>query len=443
MNKELWLKAAAEKGFESFEIYQAFHAEKTYSWFDGQLDSFVTSSVTGNALRGIYNKKMVGFSTEKDDDAAVAEVLDAMAQQAGAITSDDETVIFPPFEDAPEPALSSRKWVKPDAAQVKELLSQIEKKILAYDPAIRQVSFLQWTEQTDSRQITNSLGMRAEDTGYAQVLAAGAAAVREGEVKDSYLEEVIEDLAGFDADRFVKKLCDDTLAKLGAKSVPSGQYRVIFKNEAMTSLFAAFSDIFSGERIGKGISPLAGKVGEAVFSEVINVVDDPRCDKTVRLMNYDDEGHPTAKKTVVDRGVFTTVLHSSRSAARMNTKSTGNGFKSSCASAVDVRPMNCCILPGAKTLEEMCGEMGDGIVITALAGLHAGLDHVTGDFSLQCSGYLVKDGRRDRSVTLITVAGNYLDMMKRAVCAGNDLDWKYYTIACPSVAFAGCAISGE
>ncbi len=443
MKNEIWLKAAADKGFESFEIYQAFHAEKTYSWYDGQLDSFVTSSVTGTALRGIYNKKMVGFSTEKDDDTAAAEVLDAMAQQAGAITSEDEAVIYPPFEDAPEPAVSSRKWVKPDAAEVKELLSGLEKKILAYDPAIRQVSFMQWTEQTDSKQITNSYGMRAEDAGYAQVLAAGAAAVRDGEVKDSWREEVIDDLAAFDPDEFVNKLCEETLKKLGAKTIPSGQYRVIFKNEAMTSLFSAFSDIFSGDRIGKGISPLAGKQDEAVFSEIISVVDDPRREDTVQLMNYDDEGHPTMKKTVVDKGIFRTPLHSSRSAARMNTKSTGNGFKSSYASAVDVRPLNCCILPGAKTIEEMCEEMGEGIVITALAGLHAGLDHVTGDFSLQCSGYLVKNGKRDQSVTLITVAGNYLDLMKQAVCVGNDLDWKYYTIASPSIAFSGCAISGE
>ena len=61
--------------------------------------------------------------------------------------------------------------------------------------------------------------------------------------------------------------------------------------------------------------------------------------------------------------------------------------------------------------------MKDGLVITDLAGLHAGLNHVTTDFSLQCSGYLVKDGKRDRSVALITAAGNFLDLMKKVAAA--------------------------
>jgi len=82
-------------------------------------------------------------------------------------------------------------------------------------------------------------------------------------------------------------------------------------------------------------------------------------------------------------------------------------------------------------------------VVTDLAGLHAGLDSVTGDFSLQCQGYLVKNGRKDRSVNLITIAGNYLDLMKQVTAVGNDLEWKTHTCASPSIAFAELAVSGE
>ena len=85
----------------------------------------------------------------------------------------------------------------------------------------------------------------------------------------------------------------------------------------------------------------------------------------------------------------------------------------------------------------------DGYVITDLAGLHAGIDFVTTNFSLQCSGYWVKDGKRDHSVSLVTVAANFLEMMKQVTAVGSDLDWKYHSIVTPSIAFQGCAISGK
>ena len=145
----------------------------------------------------------------------------------------------------------------------------------------------------------------------------------------------------------------------------------------------------------------------------------------------------------MDRGVFRTMLHNTKSAARMGMESTGNGFKNGYAGAVSVSPMNCCILPGEKDLDGLTADLGDGLVITRLAGLHAGLNHVTTDFSLQCGGYLVKNGRRDRSVSLVTVAGNFLDLMKKVTAVGSDLDWEYRTAACPSIAFESCAIAGE
>lgn len=106
-------------------------------------------------------------------------------------------------------------------------------------------------------------------------------------------------------------------------------------------------------------------------------------------------------------------------------------------------PMNLYIVPGEKSLEELCAEMKEGYVITSLQGLHAGIDFVTTNFSLQSSGYWIKDGKFDRSVTLVTVAGNFLDLMKKVCAVGNDLEWSYRSIAAPSIYFGECAVAGE
>ena len=105
--------------------------------------------------------------------------------------------------------------------------------------------------------------------------------------------------------------------------------------------------------------------------------------------------------------------------------------------------MNCYIVPGDKSLDELCADMKEGYVITSLQGLHAGVDFVTTNFSLQSSGYYVKDGKRERSVTLVTVAANFLELMNKVVAVGNDLEWSYRSVTCPSIAFSECAVAGE
>ncbi len=51
MNKQKWIARALEMGVEGLEIYEGRSAERSVSWFDGQMDSFVTSDVKGTSLR--------------------------------------------------------------------------------------------------------------------------------------------------------------------------------------------------------------------------------------------------------------------------------------------------------------------------------------------------------------------------------------------------------
>ncbi len=441
MNKQAWLDKAAEKGFEGLEIYRGRSAERRVAWFGGQMDSFVTSDVTGCALRAVVNGRTAGLALEKIDDGKIGETLDLLAAQADIVAPKEPDALRMP--EPAEEVKSGTEWTVPSAELIRETLATLEKAVFAADPRVKQVTEIGWEENVSGREITNSNGVDVADEGRTQVLYAGAAVEENGEVKDGFHVEVVPDLSKLDIEEFARKTVEEAAEKLGAAPVPSGYYPVIFEKRAMTALFSALTDMYSGDLIGKGLSPLKDKLGEAIFSDKITVADDPRNTDALRVAAYDDEGCPTRRKILVDRGVFRTMLHNTKSAARMGMESTGNGFRNGYAGSVNVSPMNCCILPGEKDLDGLTEDMGDGLVITRLAGLHAGLNHVTTDFSLQCGGYLVKNGKRERGVSLITVAGNFLDLMKKVTAVGSDLEWEYRTVACPSVAFEGCAIAGE
>jgi len=251
MNKQKWIQCALENGFESFQIRSSEQKHRKLSWFDGQAESFEASDSTGNVLRGLYGGKMANFATEDTDDANMESVIAGMKERAGFITSEDKEFIREP--EKTEEVTSSRVWVRPDSAEVLALLADLEKRILAYDKRIIQVTDLQWSDGTSSQEIVNSYGMNVSDRGGVQLLIAGAAASDGKDVKNDYNVKVVEDFSKFDADAFVKKLCDSVISKVGATSIPSGNYPVIFEKDAMTDLFSAFMDMFSGELVGRSI----------------------------------------------------------------------------------------------------------------------------------------------------------------------------------------------
>ncbi len=440
MNKQKWIRIAQEKGLTAFEIYQELTKERKVTWFNGQMDTFVTSRVLGTALRGIYEGKMANLALEKTEDEDAEKIIGQLIDQAGTVSTKETDTLRAPEEVKPLP---EKYLVQPTMDEIACALKAIEEKAKNYDERVMQVSRLFWSEESSRREITNSLGMDVADETRSQVLMMGLGVSANGEIKSSYCVKVVPNLAEFDIDAYVKEACDTAIEKLGATSLPSKMYNTIIEREAMTSLFAAFSGMFSGDLIFKGISPLKDALGEEVFSEKITIIDDPASDLSMQPVSFDDEGCPTRCKILVDKGVFKEMLHSTKSAGRMGQDSTGNGFKRGYASAVNVSPMNCYIAPGEKSLDELQEEMGEGVVITSLQGIHAGINPVTTDFSLQCAGYYVKDGKKDHSLSLITIAGNLIKMLKNVQAVGSDLDFEYRSIATPSIYMGECAISGE
>lgn len=200
--------------------------------------------------------------------------------------------------------------------------------------------------------------------------------------------------------------------------------------------------MFDGESAYKGISLLNDSMGKQIFSDIITIVDDPLMEDGYNSRSFDDEGVACRKKTLVEQGVLKNYLHNLKSAKLMNAVSTGNGFKAGYASNVGIAPSNLYIENGNASVEDMIASMKEGIIVTEITGLHAGLNAMTGEFSLQSQGWYVKDGKKLRPVNLITIAGNFLDAMKDIAMLGNDGKLNASSIGSPSILFTSLSVSG-
>jgi len=82
-------------------------------------------------------------------------------------------------------------------------------------------------------------------------------------------------------------------------------------------------------------------------------------------------------------------------------------------------------------------------VITEVSGLHAGANAVSGDFSLIAQGYTVKDGKKDRPVDRITVAGNFFQLLRNIRAVGSDLIFPGSAVGSPSVDVGEIQVAGK
>ena len=115
--------------------------------------------------------------------------------------------------------------------------------------------------------------------------------------------------------------------------------------------------------------------------------------------------------------------------------------------SIAVRPFTMYMAGGEKSEEEIFAEAGEGVYITDLNGLHAGANAISGDFSLQSSGFLVENGGKIDYIKSFTVAGNFYSLLKNITALANNCQLPMATgstaFGAPSVLVDGLTVAGK
>ena len=286
-----------------------------------------------------------------------------------------------------------------------------QEKLYAADPAVIDGCQTQGMSMHSEIAIYNSKGLDLHYENNAAGLVAVAVVTNGQEMANAY-EIKLGELSALDNDKLTAKAVEDAKRKLGGEPPATGVYPVVFDPEAMSSLLGVFSSVFSSENTQKGLSRLGDKEGEAVAAPCVTLVDDPFHKESMVPMNFDGEGCPTRRKNVIENGKLTTLLYNMKTAAVAGRETTGNAGKAGYDGAINVRPFAMYLAAGELTEDEILQKAGNGILITDLGGLHAGANPISGDFSLQSSGFIIKDGKKGEYIKSFTVAGNFYEMLK-------------------------------
>jgi len=423
--KEKLFVEAKAAGLEEYELYCKRASSFDVSIFEAEIDEFKSERTFGVSFRGKVNGKMGYAFSEKLDDAVITFLIDNVKQNADVIEDEEEEFVY--GGDAAYPEVVCYNPATNDIpTEVKiEAAMRMERAAMEVDDRVENLPYCAVDITEAEVYIANSKGL---DVRFITNRICGVAEVQvEGEdeqVKTDYDGYDGLDFAKFDPVAIGQKAAKKALAMLGASPVPSGKYPVIFAPESASEMLETWIAAFSAEKAHKGFSILAGKLGEKIAADCVTIIDDPLMPGQEATTPFDSEGVASRTKTVIDSGMFKTFLHNTKTAAKDGVAPTGNGFKSSLEMPVDIAATNFYVKPGTDSHEALLAKMDNGIVISAVEGLHSGANETSGDFSLAASGFLVEGGKIVRAVDQITISGNFFGMMKDIIAVGSNLEFK-------------------
>ncbi len=418
--KEAVIAVSEKLQVTDYELYYTESDSVSVETYKAEIKGYNTDSGMGICYRCLRDGKAGYASTENlTGEEAESLVLRAL-ENAKSIESEEESFIHEKGDSYA--VLTGNTVEEPSGSELTEAALTLQRELYAADSRVADGTQSYTAYGRSTYALYNSRGLDLEDkASYA--LCAGVALVHEGDEMYDGSEDSDGSLADFNFREIAGKAVEDAVSTIGAASVPSGKYNVVFTGKAFAALLSTYASVFSSEAAQKGMSLLSGREGEKIAAEIVTITDDPLHEKSLVKRSFDGEGVATYKKNVIEGGVLKTLLYNLTTAAKAGVKSTGNGQKASYASPVSVSPFTFYLQPVDGSRDELLADAGSGICIKSVTGLHAGANPITGDFSLLAAGYSFENGKRTKPVKNITVSGNFYTLLKEIERVGSDLEF--------------------
>ena len=430
---------AKEAGLQEVELYISESRSLSISLFHGEVDEYKDNNGYSILARGILNGKCGSATADVWNKDKAAWLVKEMVANAKVIENDDPIFIFKGSEKYHKVNTFNKDLENVSIDQIMKGLVDIEKECRALDKRIIEVAGTEYNQVSSKTTLINSNGLNLvqKNNFYYYVVQCVA---KEGEqTKSGYDFFFDNDFSKFDAKKFAKKVVDQTVAQLGGEACASNKYKAVLHPDVVTSLIKAYVGHANAEEVQKKSSLFIGKIGQKIASKKVTIEDRP-LQKNPFARWFDDEGVATYNKAIVKNGVLQTNLYNLTTAAKDGVQTTGNGYG---GGKKGVESTFLYLKPGKKSLDELFAEVGNGVFITEVSGLHAGLNPQSGNFSLQSTGFMIENGKKGKPLDLITVSGNLLEIFQDVLEVGNDTYVSPSGVSAQSLLIKKIAVSGK
>jgi PmbA protein len=251
--------------------------------------------------------------------------------------------------------------------------------------------------------------------------------------------------AGLDPAAIGREGAERAVAMIGAGKPSSRSCPVVFDPTVAASFIGLIGGALGANAVQRGRSPFAERLGEEVASEALVLHDDGLNADGLGSAPFDGEGVPRRRTVLIEGDRLQAFLYDTYTARRAGSASTGSAGRSGYRSLPAVSTSNLTVAPGSLSFEQLLGEAGDGVYVTDVAGLHSGVNPVTGVFSVGASGRTIAGGELAEPVREFTIAGDLVSMLRAVRGAGAQPRWVPFggSVLTPELLIGEMTVSGS
>jgi PmbA protein len=436
--------AALAAGAGDAEAYASRDSGREVRVHGGEVESMTAATQSGIGVRAWIGGR-VGYAFGTDLSEAGVAAIAARAAEAAAVADEDEFAAPPvPAEIEALAGLSDPSVAAWSAADAAELALTVERTALAADSRVAGVEQVVYADSAERVAVASSTGLAGEYESsdcfaYLQALADG-----DGGKETGLGFGLARGPAGLDPEAIGAEGAERATAMIGASKPSSRNCPVVLDPTVAASFAGLIGGALSANAVQRGRSPFAGRLGEELASETLVLHDDGRDPGGPASAPFDGEGVPRRRTALIEGGRLRAFLYDTYTANREGGASTGSASRHGYRSLPTVAASNLVVAAGGLSFAELLGAAGDAVYVTDVAGLHSGVNPVTGVFSVGASGHAIRAGELAEPLREFTIAGDLISMLGAVEAAGSELRWVPFggSVRTPPLLIAAMAVSG-
>ena len=427
---------------EAVEVVAVHERDTEIRVYQGEIEQFTASESQGVGVRVIVDNKQ-GFAYAGSlDESVLAETL-AEARDNATFGTPDEFLGLASPDGVPVQSLDLYDQAVADmATDAKiDMAIKLEEQTLASDPRITGIESADYVDSISESALVSTAGVEVTSRDSGSYVTASALAEEDGDTQIGFGFSVGRNPADLDVERAAADAGDRATRLLGATQPKSERVTIVFDPFVTAQFLAILGGTMSGEAVMKGYSLFANRMGEEVASPLFTLIDDPTNRDAFTASETDGEGMASRRNVLIDGGRLNTFVHNAYTGRRMDAASTGSAVRSySSVPGVGTRALF--LEPGTKSQQELITGIDNGVLIQGVAGIHSGVNPVSGDFSTGAEGLRISDGELGEPLREITIASTLQKMLSDIQAVGNDVDWLPMSAAGVSLVIADVTMSG-
>lgn len=438
------VEAAQSAGATDADAWAEESTSRRVRVYAGQVESLSDAGGRGIGVRAFSGSRS-GYAYGTDlTDEGVAELARA-AREAAELADEDEHEGLPDeLGSSDVNGLASPEFASWSTERVVDLALAVDRAARSRE-GVTQVENSVYSDARGSVALANSRGFAASFSAT-QAWAYSSAFAGEGaDLMTGLGVGMGRDPGALDAEAIGLEAGDRALALAGARQPESRRCPVVLDAFVAASFVGFIGAMLSADAVQRGRSLFAGREGDEVADPVLRLADDGTDPDGPASAPFDGEGTPTGRTGLIEEGRLLGFLYDSRTARRAGRATTGNASRGSYRTPPSVGTSNLIVDPGALDLAGLVEEAGEGVYVTDVAGLHSGVNPVSGTFSVGASGRLIEGGRLGAPVREITIASDLVSMLKTVRQVGSEARWVPFggSVKAPPLLVAEMAVSGS